>query len=56
MRKMIMSEKKIKGFSESYETIRIFEFKKNCKEFSSVLVKNSDNEHILYTKGEPLEI
>lgn len=51
-----MTEKKNSHFSESYETLRVFEFKKNKKEFTSVIVKNKENEYFLYTKGEPLEM
>lgn len=56
MRKLVMSEKKASSFSQSYETLRLFEFKKNSKEYSSVLVRNHEQEHVLFTKGEPLEI
>lgn len=43
-------------FSEEYESLRYFEYKKNCKEYNSVIIKNKEEELFLYTKGEPFDV
>ena len=43
-------------FSSEYECLRYFEAIPNNKDYTSVVVKNSENEVYLYTKGDPFDV
>lgn len=48
-----MDQKFSKDFSSSYEALRFFEVNSYQRDFKSVIVKNAENQHFLYCKGEP---
>lgn len=52
----IHSSSKADTFSNSYETLRVFNQIPGKKECSSSVIKTDQNEYIFFTKGEPLEI
>ena len=46
----------VKIFSNSYETLRVFNKVPGIKECSSSIIRTEQGENIFFTKGEPLQV